>query len=245
VIECARGLTQFGRAADADRDARAVIAGFDLACGGAQPGQILQIDFQQYMRQPGEQGESGGKQDEQAGAEMPEKILIGMGRRLDHQAAIGGATDGKGCLHDRNRQVGQRGKPAGTAGTVRRRFLAQDEAVGRGVFHVVQVALGNRGFQLRLQGTVIAHDSRVGHRPRQRHKLCRCLNAQRVVGVLAGDLQRLLPRQGEHRNQDEQERAHDAALCAEMRQSQAFYKEGITGRGMDAHTQGIGSKCHF
>src|SRR4030067_334210 len=96
VIEYARGLLQFGWTAGANGRARAVIPGLDPVRGGAQPGQVLQIDFQQHMRQPAAQGESGGEQHEQSGAEMPEKIFIGTGRRLDHQVAMGGAADDEG-----------------------------------------------------------------------------------------------------------------------------------------------------
>jgi hypothetical protein len=69
------------------------------------------------------------------------------------------------------------------------------------------------------------------------------LYAQRGIGVLAGDLQRLLARQGKHGNQDEQQGAHDAALRAEMRRAESLHKASEDGGGMSAHTEGIDRMC--
>ncbi len=223
VIERARGFLQFRRAARADGNACAVVAGLDLARCRTQTGQILQIDSEQHVGQPAEQGERGGEQGEQAGAEVPEKIFIRMGRWLDHQAAIGGAANDQGFLHDRHLKAGQLGKPVRAVSLVQWRLLSQEVAIRRDVFRVAQVALGDWCFQMFLQGIVVAQDGRVGHRLRQRGKLCRSLNAQGFVGVVTRNLQRLLTRKDKHDNEDGQERAHDAPLRAEQGQVQALH----------------------
>jgi len=88
-------------------------------------------------------------------------------------------------------------------------------AIGRGVFHILQVALRNRNVEPRLHHAVISPAGRFGHCLGQRRQLCRCLHAQGGAGILAGDAQRLLPGQDESRKQDEQYRTHDPALRAE------------------------------
>ena len=196
------------------------------------------------MGQPAEQGKRGSEQDGQPGAEMPQKVFIGMGRGLDRQAAVVGFADDDGFLHDGYGKVRQPGEPVGAVGTLGRRVFAQDVAVRRGVFHIPQVAAGDRAFQVGLQGVVIAQDGQVDHALRQRGKLGRGLVAQCGVRILTNDLQRLLPHEEEHGHQNEQKHAQHAALGTEAG-AQTVHKAFEEGGGIKAHTEGIGRIRRF
>ncbi len=113
-IECACRFLQLGWAAGTDGDAHAVVPGLDPAGGCAQSGQIFQIDSQHDMDQPAQQAHREAEQDEQPGPEMPQKIFIGVGRRLDAQTADVDAIEDQIFPHDGKRQMHQPGKPVGT-----------------------------------------------------------------------------------------------------------------------------------
>ena len=93
------------------------------------------------MNQPAQQEDRETEQKKQAAPEMPQEILVGMGRRLDAQAAVVGALEDQVLLYDGQDEAGQPGEPVGTVRSGLMCLFPQDTAVRRRVFPLPQLAL--------------------------------------------------------------------------------------------------------
>ena len=197
------------------------------------------------MDQPAEQAHREAEQNEQPGPEMPQEIFIRVGGRLDAQMTVVGALDDQVFLHDGEGQAGQPGEPVGAIDRGRPGLFADDAAIRRDVFHKLQIPLVDRNPQSRSHGKVILPDGRIRDGLRQRGKLCGGLHTQGGVGVLADDMQRLLPGQHEYRQHDEQGRPQHATLSAEAGRTQGVREAGKRRREVAEHTEGIGRLSAF
>lgn len=215
--------------------ARAVVPCFDLAGDGAQGGQAAQVDLEQDVDQPAQRAEGEGQDLEQARAQVPQEVLVGTRGGLDGEQAVVFVAEIEAGLHDGNFKRSQRREPVRPVRLQGRRLFAQAETLGRGVFRVQQIALGDRRSELRPHGGIVAHDGGIRDGLRQCGELAGSLHAQGGVGVVPHDLQDLLAHQDEQRQHDHQHGAHDAALRTESVQ-QGGTPETRVMRETDVHT---------